>query len=361
MEIRTANQLADPVISCPVCDSSETQSLWADTIHLSGNISYAYHFQKCLRCGLHFMNPLPSQQIIRTFYQDLEKAMYGPYLFHSNSVGEKYPRFKVLVAQNRFPERGSTIKRVVGQGMAMAVELLIGRRVSFSLSVPLQYPFDASMLDVGCGAGDWLIYMKHAGYQNVMGHDIAGPSVNRLENHGIPVAVGDLCQLQLPSASFDLIRMEHVLEHLPDPVAYICEVRRLLKPAGGRLVINIPNIESLSFRLVGQQWAALNPIYHLHHFSHQSLKTLAEKTGLQLRRYRHLPVYDVMIASLSFKLGAVAHRLLRARPVRVVLEPLYGIAMRLLGTGDYLTAEFVKPANDVQELACNRAALEVDS
>ena len=159
------------------------------------------------------------------------------------------------------------------------------------------------------------------------------------------MAVGDLCELELSPASFDLIRMEHVLEHLSDLVAHVREAKRLLKP-GGRLVITIPGIDSMSFRLAGEYWQPLQPVYHPDHFSHSSLKLLANKTGLHLQRYRYLPVYEVMIASMSFKTGSVVHRCLKLRPVRTVLEPLYGVGMRFLGTGDFLTAEFINPAHD---------------
>lgn len=335
--------LTDGDILCPVCDSAAIVSLWSDTIHLADGESYEYRFLACEQCHLHFMHPLPRQQVTRAFYQSL--GNYGPYLFHKNSVGERYPKLKMWIAQNRFSLQGAFLKRSSGQALAMAAELLVGRLVSFSLSVPLQYPFDASMLDVGCGAGDWLIYMKHAGYQNVMGQDIAGSGPERLEEHGIPVAVGDLCKLQISPSSFDLVRMEHVLEHLPDPVAYVREAKRLLKP-GGRLVINIPGIESLSFRLARQHWQPLQPVYHLQHFSCRSLEFLAEKTGLHLQQHRYLPVYEVMIASMSFKIGPEVHRYLKLPPVRPVLEPLYGATMRLLGTGDFLTAEFINPVDD---------------
>ena len=338
--------LVDGDVLCPVCSSPATVSLWSDTIRLAGGDSYGYRFLRCNQCYLHFMYPLPGQQVIQAFYQGLEN--YGPYAFHDGSVGERYSRLKMWIAQHRFPEQADLLKKTSGQALAMVAELLVGRLVSYSLSVPLQYPFDASMLDVGCGAGDWLMYMKQAGYQNLMGQDIAGSGSERLKEHGIPVAVGDLCELGLSPASFDLIRIEHVLEHLPDPVACVCEVKRLLKP-GGRLVINVPGIESLSFRLARQCWQPLQPVYHLHHFSYRSLKFLAEKTCLHLQRYRYLPVYEVMIASMSFRTGPVVHHYLKLRPVWTVLEPLYGVVMRLWGTGDFLTAEFINPVDGVRD------------
>jgi SAM-dependent methyltransferase len=327
---------------CPICDAGAAEPVWSDVIPLSHTESFSYCLCRCARCGHHFLHPLPSQQIIQAFYKGL--GICGPYAFGHDSVGERHPALKMWIAQHRFSEQGTLLKRASGRGLAILAEVIVGRLVSFSLGVPLQYPTDASMLDIGCGAGDWLLYMRQAGYQNVMGQDIAGPAVERLAEQGMPAAGGDLCELQLPSSSFDLIRMEHVLEHLPDPVAYVREAKRLLKP-GGRLVVNTPWIESFSFRFGRQHWASLAPLYHLGYFSRRSLSALADRVGLHLQRHRCLPVFEVMIGSVGFRTGPAVHRLLRTQPLRSVVEPLYGTAMRLLLNGDFLTAELVNPSD----------------
>jgi SAM-dependent methyltransferase len=60
----------------------------------------------------------------------------------------------------------------------------------------------------------------------------------------------DDCQLQIPlaEATFDLVICTEVLEHLLWPTSLLGEVRRVLKP-GGKLLVSVPNIVSLSYRV----------------------------------------------------------------------------------------------------------------
>ena len=152
IEVGTDRHLTESAVSCPVCDWEKTTSRWTDTISLPRGKGYLYRFMKCARCNLHFMYPLPSRQVIQAFYEGLGDD--GQYAFHDSSAGERYSRLKMWIAQNRFPKQAKLLTKTSGQALAMVAELLVGRLVSLGLSVPLQYPFDASMLDVGCGAGD---------------------------------------------------------------------------------------------------------------------------------------------------------------------------------------------------------------
>src|ERR1019366_8424047 len=79
-----------------------------------------------------------------------------------------------------------------------------------------------------------------------------------------------------PSATFDAITLNHVIEHVPDPISTIKECSRLLKP-GGKLVMFTPNAASLSHRYFKQDWRGLEPPRHLHVFSFKSMRKLFDK------------------------------------------------------------------------------------
>ena len=53
--------------------------------------------------------------------------------------------------------------------------------------------------------------------------------------------VGDARSIPLSDASMDVVLATQVLEHIPDPVAVIGEIRRVLKP-GGTLMLSVPSI-----------------------------------------------------------------------------------------------------------------------
>ncbi len=80
--------------------------------------------------------------------------------------------------------------------------------------------------------------------------------------------------------------MWHVLEHLPDPAAAIARAAELLRP-GGRLLVSVPNVDSLQARLGGERWFHLDLPRHLFHFGPRSLSAMVERAGLQVARIGH--------------------------------------------------------------------------
>ncbi|RKY83677.1 class I SAM-dependent methyltransferase, partial [candidate division KSB1 bacterium] len=70
---------------------------------------------------------------------------------------------------------------------------------------------------------------------------------------GIDVFVGDLIDTKYQSYYFDLVMMWHVLEHIENPVLYLKEISRILKE-NGKLIIEVPNLDSLNFRIFKEKW-----------------------------------------------------------------------------------------------------------
>src|SRR5206468_7617752 len=84
----------------------------------------------------------------------------------------------------------------------------------------------------------------------------------------------------IPAGEFDAVIMNHVLEHLIDPVRSLVECRSVLKP-GAALVATTPNLDSRGHRRFGVSWVALDPPRHLHLFTLASLRAAAHKAGFE--------------------------------------------------------------------------------
>ncbi len=101
-------------------------------------------------------------------------------------------------------------------------------------------------LDVSCKRGDVVRELKRRGF------DVRGTNFERgaASIDGVPVDDGiDLTRgLPYPDASFDLVLLTEVIEHLENHRAAICELARVLKP-GGTLIVTTPNIMRLDSRL----------------------------------------------------------------------------------------------------------------
>jgi SAM-dependent methyltransferase len=138
----------------------------------------------------------------------------------------------------------------------------------------------ANVLDVGCGAGDFLDLARAAGLQTfglelnptaaakarAKGHQI----FDRLL-HGVPA---EACP-----GGFDLITLFQVLEHVPDPIGIINQASARLKQ-GGYISIAVPSKTGI-YRFMPwdpAQW----PPHHISRWGLLDLKTLAIQTNLRL-------------------------------------------------------------------------------
>jgi len=85
---------------------------------------------------------------------------------------------------------------------------------------------------------------------------------------------------------YDVVALFDVLEHLPTPLETLRWVAGRLAP-GGRVVVGVPNIESMEFRLLGVRWFALELPRHLTHFTPRALDRIAELAGLRVRQLHY--------------------------------------------------------------------------
>lgn len=138
-----------------------------------------------------------------------------------------------------------------------------------------------SVLDIGCGSGDKLVRFK------ALGHDVAGVEPDQAARdqaalkgvRALPGTGEDLPE-ELPDASFDLVIMNHSLEHCLNPMASIRGAASKLKP-GGLLYIEVPNCDCLHFRKFLACSSNFDSPRHLWFFSRRGLETAVEAAGLQ--------------------------------------------------------------------------------
>lgn len=147
---------------------------------------------------------------------------------------------------------------------------------------------DDAVLDVGCGEGQLLVEMQNAGFRRLTGvdpfvsHDIVHPG-------GVQILRRELSQVE---GQFDLVMLHHCLEHVPDPLATLQQVNRLLKP-GRQGLVRLPLADSYVWRHYGINWVQLDAPRHFHIPTVSSMKLLAEKAGFD--------VVDVVFDSTEFQ------------------------------------------------------------
>jgi len=138
-------------------------------------------------------------------------------------------------------------------------------------------PLDARILDVGSSDGERVVALSAAGYRDVTGID---PYIahDRVFPHGARVVKR---RLEDHVGEYDLVMLHHSLEHMPDPIQGLTEVRRLLAPDGWALV-RLPVAGGYGWRTYRENWFGLEPPRHLVIPSAKGMELIAEAAGFAI-------------------------------------------------------------------------------
>lgn len=170
-----------------------------------------------------------------------------------------------------------------------------------------------TLLDVGCSTGAFLSVAKDAGWEPV-GVELDRVAARLAEQRtALPVQVGNGAESWPGGETFDLISMNHYLEHVPQPGHEVAVAAGRLRP-GGLLLIRTPNGASRIAQAFGPRWSWFTPPKHLTFFDEHSIRFSASRSGLSVRASRtwrgdgHSALVEIAIAGARGLLGPGRHR-----------------------------------------------------
>ena len=160
-------------------------------------------------------------------------------------------------------------------------------------------PSNSYVLDVGCGRGGLLKYLRDKKNCTVIGLDITSDSVRFCKEKGIDVIKCDLEEEEIPG-TYDVIIFSAVLEHLIDPLWVLEKFRNNLK-AEGCIIIGVPNFSHILARiqyLRGKNVQAfgsakedlklgVQPYPHIRFFNKATLSLILHKMGYKPVRWSY--------------------------------------------------------------------------
>lgn len=208
----------------------------------------------------------------------LQEAYAGYYTHQQAATGGAAQRLWRRFAAGYTRHRFGGSKQFADRACAAVVKGFAHRRVAIDEAhrcLPLP---PASVLDYGCGNGDFLTLAARLGHQ-VTGVDFDADALAQARGRGLCVYLPEeLAALPTPPR-FDYISASHVVEHVPDPAALLCRFARCLKP-GGMVFLEMPNAQAAGLAQHGRFWRGLEAPRHFSLPSEQGLRLALERAGL---------------------------------------------------------------------------------
>lgn len=270
-----------PRLRCVVCNSAG-HPLYEGVPDLMLGIPGRWRVVRCSNrdCRTLWLDPAPLREDLPNAYANYLTHEPGRPIASGRGLRDRLRRAHLQRALG-YAENATKIDRLLARVAALmpVFRQSVEREVMF-------VPFRAGgrLLEVGCGNGRQLERLVRAGWQ-AQGVDFDPAAVNQARALGLEVRLGDIAEQGYADHYFDAVVASHVVEHVPEPAAFLRECRRILGP-DGYLVLLTPNASALGHRIFGAAWAGLDPPRHLCVFTGQALGRLAAEAGFAVRSVR---------------------------------------------------------------------------
>lgn len=250
--------------ACPLCGGTRFKHYLDCTDYSTSGEEFALY--ECEECGFRFTQNAPVEAEIGAYYATPD------YISHSDTR-------KGIV--NRLYHH---VRRYMLRRKAKLVRHALHRKCG-------------RLLDIGTGTG----YFLHTMYEK--GWDVEAVEKSEqarrfaLSHFGLKVKP----ETELPafaSASFDVITLWHVMEHI-ESLNGLWETLHRLLDDNGVLVVAVPNSNSHDALHYGAHWAAYDAPRHLWHFTPATMQQLGLKHGFVLEQHHPMPFDAFYISMLS--------------------------------------------------------------
>lgn len=282
---------------CPICGGMDLR-VWRkgyDRLHRLSPQEFTY--SKCLRCDVVFLSSRPAEGDAHKFYP----SDYGPHQppgSHARSQNKaltpnKKPALQFVIS--------ALLKAVHGLNSAA------GRLSPDTFADEIQKFYrperrGARLLDFGCGTDTFLNQAREHGW-NTLGMDFSPQAIEQVRRSGHQaLLVSPSVWNEVEDESLDLVRMNHVLEHLYNPTVVLAAVRSKMR-ARAKLHIALPNPYSFTSRLFRSYWRGLDCPRHVILYSPAVVKRLLDEAGFSDLQVRH----EIITKDFSRSLGYVLH------------------------------------------------------
>lgn len=257
---------------CPQCESRKFDSVLEIPNPLAG-ANQTFSLVRCIACSLMLTNPRPTIDALRSLYSESHA-----YCDRVITNIRRWRWLEHLALRTHFgypPEPKGLLPRMLSHLAMWKFHSRLKRRDW----IPFRAP--GRLLDVGSGMLHFQDRMQSFGWSvsSIDVSHLSGTVPQNVTDNKTRAPSPDFLGLQ--PESFDAVTMWHVLQLNPNPGQLMRQMANLLRP-GGLIVIEVPNIESLTFAEFQQHWFGLEMPRHLQHFCAKSLSRVLPSDQLRV-------------------------------------------------------------------------------
>lgn len=258
-------------VTCYSCNSDQYSFFLKGEEDLTGKEG-EFQYVKCNNCEMVYQNPRIALDQIKEFYD-------GEYIAHrkKKNWGILTPLYEWTMNKHDRDKEKIVAKHVV-----------LNKQTE--------------VLDVGCAVGTFLLHINKKHDVKISGVDfkegLEYPDFNKIEFYE-----GLFYEQKIAENRYDVVTMWHFLEHCYDPNKSLQMAKKVLKK-GGKLIIEVPRLDSFTFKLFGKKWPGVQAPQHTVLYDKKAFISMMEKNGFKVTTYLPygaFPPYFYIFAGSYFK------------------------------------------------------------
>lgn len=258
-------------VNCYLCGSSDCKKFLVGSDDLTGK-NGEFLYVKCNNCSLVYQSPRLPVDGIKEFYD-------SEYIAHRKKKdwGILTPLFERAMSKHDI-NKEKLVKNYCHLGT------------------------ETEVLDVGCAVGTFLLHINKKYGCKISGvdfkEDLSYPGFDKINFYQ-----GLFYEQNIPEKTYDLVTMWHFFEHDYDPNQSLEMAIKVLKP-GGKLIIEVPRLDSFTFKLFKNKWPGVQAPQHTALYDKKCFLEMLKKHNLLVEEYLPygaFPAYFYIFTGIYFK------------------------------------------------------------
>lgn len=248
-------------MKCPICGEDNDNQIFK-VKEMQMGLREEFDYVECSNCGCLFIKEIPAD--ISKYYD----TDYVPHMKHQYDLFEKFSKklFGMYISNN------SIIKILFDNKVTITTKFwnsLVDKKL---------LNLNSSILDVGCGDGDFLNTLKKGGFKDLTGIDLFIDDENMLD--GITIHKTSLEDFK-SEKKYDLITSNHSFEHMDNQLINLKCFEKLVT-GDGIIVIRIPIKSDFFWKKYGVHWFQIDAPRHFFLHTIESFRILCNQTNLEV-------------------------------------------------------------------------------